>query len=378
MPAAQRRTTAWILVWLCVLVISYASLYPFEHWRNQDIAPWSFVMAPWPRYNTAFDIWSNLLGYMPLGFWLCLAAMRSGLGRSWSLTLGLGGAWALSFILESGQSFLPMRVPSQLDWLINTLGGALGAALAVCLERRGWLYHWAQFRQHCLVPDAGSSLVLLGLWPLALLFPMSVPLGLGQVLARLREVALQTFPDGQWLLELPPDGFFVTLSPAMVLVCVSLGVLVPALLGQSVLRQPAQRHGWVIGVVALAVLFNALSAALTYGPENAWYWLDAKVFAGLALGCLMALLALRLSPPWTLGVMLLAQLMLLLWVNQLTASVYLMQTVQTWEQGRFIRFHGLTQWLNWSWPWVLLVLSSLRWYALLGSPPPGAGPRISS
>ena len=78
MTVTQRRTTAWTLVWLCVLVISYASLYPFDDWRNQDLAPWSFVGAPWPRYNTAFDIWSNLLGYMPLGFWLCLAAMRSG------------------------------------------------------------------------------------------------------------------------------------------------------------------------------------------------------------------------------------------------------------------------------------------------------------
>ena len=365
MTVTQRRTTAWTLVWLCVLVISYASLYPFDDWRNQDLAPWSFVGAPWPRYNTAFDIWSNLLGYMPLGFWLCLAAMRSGVRRSGSLALGGAGAWALSFVLESAQSFLPMRVPSQLDWMTNSLGGILGAVLAAMLERRGWLYHWAQFRQHCLVPDAGGSLVLMVLWPLALLFPMSVPLGLGQVLARLRETVLQDFPEWQWLQHIPSDGFLVGLSPLMVVVCVALGVLVPALLGQSVLRKPEQRHAWVFGVVVAAVLFNALSAALTYGPAHAWSWLDASVFAGLAWGCLLALLALRLSLAWTLGGMLLAQLLLMLWVNQLTASVYLSQTVQTWEQGRFIRFHGLTQWLNWSWPWALLLLGSARWWRAL-------------
>jgi hypothetical protein len=115
-------------------------------------------------------------------------------------------------------------------------------------------------------------------------------------------------------------------------------------------------------VVVAAVLFNALSAALTYGPAHAWSWLDTSVFAGLAWGCLLSLLALRLSLAWTLGGMLLAQLLLMLWVNQLTASVYLSQTVQTWEQGRFIRFHGLTQWLNWSWPWALLLLGSARWW----------------
>ena len=79
MHSPDSRTTAtWPLVWIYALLIVYASLYPFDDWRNQDLAPWSFVGAPWPRYNTAFDIWSNLLGYMPLGFWLSLAALRTG------------------------------------------------------------------------------------------------------------------------------------------------------------------------------------------------------------------------------------------------------------------------------------------------------------
>jgi hypothetical protein len=42
-----------------------------------------------------------------------------------------------------------------------------------------------------------------------------------------------------------------------------------------------------------------------------------------------------------------AQLVLL---NQAPASPYFAQTLQTWEQGRFIRFHGLAQWLGWLWP----------------------------
>ena len=62
-----------------------------------------------------------------------------------------------------------------------------------------------------------------------------------------------------------------------------------------------------------------------------------------------------------LGLMVLAQLILLMWLNQLDASTYLAQTVQTWEQGRFIRFHGLSQWLSWLWPWTLLAWGLTCW-----------------
>ena len=94
----KHRTTAWTLAWLCVLVTAYASLYPFDDWRNQDIPPGSFVTAPWPKYLTAFDLWSNFLGYLPLGFWLCLAALRSGSSR-WA---SVGLALSLAFFDQRG------------------------------------------------------------------------------------------------------------------------------------------------------------------------------------------------------------------------------------------------------------------------------------
>jgi VanZ family protein len=350
----KRRTTAWTLAWLCVLVTVYASLYPFEDWRNQDIAPWSFVTAPWPKYLTPFDVWSNLLGYLPLGFWLCLAAIRTGTSRGPALLLSLALTCSLSFTLESLQSFLPVRVPSQVDWLCNSLGGLMGALLAAVLERRGWLYHWVQFRRNWLLKDASGSLVLMVLWPLAILFPSAVPLGLGHVLERVRANLLQEFPSWLWLQQIPPDGFFQTLSPRMEMLCVALGLWIPALLGFSVLRGQLQRLTWLVCVGMVAVIFNALSAALTYGPEHAWFWVNAQVFGGLALGLLLSMLTIKLRLIWSLLLMVIAQLLLLIWLNQLTASTYLEQTVQTWEQGRFIRFHGLTQWLSWLWPWALL------------------------
>ena len=39
-------------------------------------------------------------------------------------------------------------------------------------------------------------------------------------------------------------------------------------------------------------------------------------------------------------------------LNQAPTSAVFAQSLQIWEQGRFIRFHGLGQWLGWLWPHV--------------------------
>ena len=41
-------------------------------------------------------------------------------------------------------------------------------------------------------------------------------------------------------------------------------------------------------------------------------------------------------------------------LNQAPESAYFAQTLATWEQGRFIRFHGLAQWLGWLWPFATI------------------------
>jgi hypothetical protein len=42
-------------------------------------------------------------------------------------------------------------------------------------------------------------------------------------------------------------------------------------------------------------------------------------------------------------------------INQAPTSAYFAHTLHTWEQGRFIRFHGLAQWLGWLWPYSALL-----------------------
>jgi hypothetical protein len=108
-------------------------------------------------------------------------------------------------------------------------------------------------------------------------------------------------------------------------------------------------------LVAAGLAFTALSAALTYGPAHAWGWVNPPVQLGLALAALLALplMWVREKPLQVLALVgLVLQLTML---NNASASAYFALTLQNWEQGQFIRFHGLIQWMGWLWPFVLLV-----------------------
>jgi hypothetical protein len=47
-------------------------------------------------------------------------------------------------------------------------------------------------------------------------------------------------------------------------------------------------------------------------------------------------------------------------LNQSSSDAYLAVALQTWEQGRFMRFHGLAQWAGWLWPYVALTYTFFR------------------
>ncbi len=348
------KSVAWPLAALYAALVVYASLFPFTGWRDQGLPPWAFLWAPLPQYWTGFDVTSNLIGYAPLGFLLALALLRT--RRRWpAVTLACLGAAGLSLVMESLQSYLPMRVASNLDLALNAAGGALGALLGFVLEKLGAIDRWRRFRARWFVLHSRGALMLLALWPIGLLFPAPVALGLGQVQERI-EAALERLLDGtpflQWLPLRTLD--LVPLSPRMEMICVALGALVPCLLGYHVIRNLGRRAVFAVVALAVGVLASALSAALTYGPGYAWSWLSRPVELGLMAGAAAAMLALFLPGRACVPVLMLvlaAQLMLL---NAAPESAYFTLTLQSWEQGRFIHFHGLAQWVGWLWPYATL------------------------
>ena len=349
------KTVAGPLSAAVICLIIYASLYPFGDWRDQGISPLTFLTAPWPRYLASFDVAVNVAGYAPLGFLLALVSLRSG-RTALALTAAVLCGALLSLCMETLQSYLPSRIPSNVDLALNIVGTALGACTAWALDRLGVIGTWSRFQARWFAPDARGALALLLLWPVALLFPAPVSMGLGQVLERL-EIALAGALEGTPFIDWLPlrDIELQPLVPGVELVCVALGVLTPILLGYCVIRTAKQRAVFAVLALAAGMGASALSAALSYGPEHAWAWLDAPVRVGLALAAVLALLTLPLRRRGAAALALLVLSIQLALLNQAPASAYFAQTLQTWEQGRFIRFHGLAQWLGWLWPYAALL-----------------------
>jgi hypothetical protein len=188
-----------------------------------------------------------------------------------------------------------------------------------------------------------------------------VPLGLGQVFERLESALTAWLMDTPFLEWLPVrDIELQPLVPGVELVCVVLGALIPCLLGYSVIQSKLRRALFAAAAIGLGACVTALSAALSWGPEHAWAWLSLPVQLGFVGALVLAGVLLPVPRRGCAALVLLALMLHLTLLNQAPASAYFSHTLQTWEQGRFIRFNGLAQWLGWLWPYATLLYVLVR------------------
>lgn len=356
MVRRQSSATWLLLAYACLIV--YASLYPFGPWALPPGVPLQGLLRlPWPKYFGAFDQQVNLIGYLPLGLLGLAAGLRSGLGLRWAIALGVLPAPLLSYVLETVQFFLPSRVPSLADWLLNSIGAWVGVALGLVLHAFGGLRRWHEWREFWFQPHSAAALALLALWPLGLLFPTSVPLGLGRWLPHLQETAVEMLDNTPWALQWGDDWVDATraLPPGLEAIAIALGLLAPSLLALAVARPGKRRALLVLGAALSGVMVTALSAGLNFGPQNAWGWLTLATWPGLAIGMLLGLLAALLPRQVCAGLGLLVLGALIALVSQTPADPYLVQRLQTWEQGRFINLYGLAEWIGWVWPFAAVL-----------------------
>jgi VanZ family protein len=343
------------LVFYTVLIV-YASWYPFSGWRSNGLPLTAFMFAPLPYYWTGFDVVTNVIGYMPFGT-LLVFALYPRLRGVPALLLACVAGTLLSAAMEIGQNFLPSRVPSNLDLLTNAAGAALGAGLGTLLVpafleqsrllvlRRSWFLH-----------EASRGLIVLGLWPLAQIYPQGYLFGHGQLLPLLSDWASDLWATpidlgallrhGQ---ELSAEQYW--LSETIITACGFTGAVL-TLLCQMRRRAPKLAAAALLATTALA--FKTLASALLFAPENAFAWITPGAQGGLLIGSIM-LVGLALAPPLAQRrVAILALVIGLATVNVAPANPYFVSTLQTWVQGKFLNFNGAAQFLSLLWPFVTL------------------------
>ena len=360
-PLARHRSSATPLALAYAALVMYASLYPFTEWRwppGQSIE--ALVQLPWTRWLGSFDVTLNVLGYLPLGALVTLAGLRSGWKLRWALLAAVLLPGLLSYTTEVLQQFLPRRVPALEDWTANTAGAACGALLAALGHALGVVDRWHTLRERWFARESAGALALLALWPVGLLFPAPVPLGLGQVSERLREWAAGWLSDVPWAaaahtLLVAPSPPALPLRPLSETLVIALGLLSPCLVAYSVMRPGWRRVAITCGALGLGVGGMTLSTLLNFGPGHAASWLGPAVLPGLGLGLLLALAAAPVPRRVVAGLGLVALTGLVVGVSRAPADPYFAQSLQAWEQGRFVRFHGLALWVGWLWPYAAMV-----------------------
>jgi len=234
--------------------------------------------------------------------------------------------------------------------------------LGALAHRFGFTLRWQSVRERWFVARSAGGLALMLLWPVGLLFPAPVPLGLGQFFAQLHDAVaaigdwMQGVPwAAGWAAVLVLDGAPASrLSPLAEGALTALGLLAPCLLAYTIMRPGWRRLATVLGAAVFGFAGTTLSTALNFGPLHALAWLTPFVLPAFATAMLAAALLVGVSRRTAMAVGLVAVTALVVLVAQAPADPYFADSLQAWEQGRFIRFHGFAQWVGWLWPYAVL------------------------
>lgn len=149
-PMARAALAAYLLL------IVYASWFPFSGWRGSGMEPWAFLNLTPPRYWTGFDVAVNVVGYIPLGM-LIVPSLYPRLRGAWAVLLTTLLGMLMSGTMEAVQTYLPSRVPSNLDFLTNSIGCCIGAFIGAA-GARSYINQsrLLQLRQRWFAPDRKS------------------------------------------------------------------------------------------------------------------------------------------------------------------------------------------------------------------------------
>jgi VanZ family protein len=162
--AASRRAYAIVFL-LVVAFILYGSLYPFQfHARATTTGPIGYLWSTRHDWDHGADLLSNILLYIPFGFFGVRAFSRRG-----AVPVAVAAA-ALATGIELAQFYDQGRVTSMGDVYADTIGAGIGAIVAATVGSR---FPWPLLNE--LRGDPPAAIVLL-MWFAYRLYPY-VPVG---------------------------------------------------------------------------------------------------------------------------------------------------------------------------------------------------------
>lgn len=357
-PWVRRASPLARVAWLIAAVlIAYGGLAPWSGWRDLGLSPFAYLTAPFPRYVTRFDLVVNVIAFAPLGA-LGVLALHPRL-RGWAAVLVSSAiAVLLSGTIEGLQTYLPRRVPSNVDLLTNSLGAVLGAAAvapwSAALIDRGRL---AQLRAQWFARDATVPLLALALWPLAQVFPAAMLFGNGEMRGTFAAIAGAL--GAPWP-PLPRAAFGPAEFVLAEAIVVSAGLFSAGLAAVSLMNAAAPRWLLLALLAGAALLARGLAWGVQFGPEHAMGWLTPGAIGGLLLGGL-ALAVAATGPPRLLGAIAVVSLiMLVAAVNAVPENPFFADWIGAWRPGRLMHASALAQWVAVGWPYLMLAVLLFR------------------
>lgn len=349
-----------VLATLYGVAIVYASLEPFQPWLTPPAGTPFFLFdtARWIRGDTLL----NVFAYVPFGFFVALLRHAATPGRRIVHSVVIGAA--MSFAMESLQMYVPPRVASSLDLATNTIGAALGGAIATALARnalaRASLY---RARARLFLPgnvgDVGVALMLL--WLVAQTNP-GIPL------------FAVTFdadtPPPVAALAVPPahdnESAHDTANNVVQAAGTAFQVLGVGLFAALLMRH-RRRTGAIIAALILGALAMKAFAAIVMLKPAIWQtWVKPATLIGIVMGALALRFVILLPRPVQVAVCAIALL------SALGAPVLAPETLAArapvalfdWHFGQLMNYNGLTRAALLAWP----VLTAAWLFALAGLP----------
>ena len=331
MTASRYRGS--LAVWL--LLLAYASLYPFFPLRMPPPDWARELVSLSPRYLVRSDIAFNVIAYVPLGTLACLFFRNlPDASRPVVKSIALGAVFSLG--MELAQLYVPNRVASIVDIACNTAGTFIGAIAFFRPVYVTLTEPLGEVRERVIIAGAwgDAGLVLLMLWFLAQWNPALPFFGAGNVGTE----GLVDLSILQW-------------------VAVGLAICGFGLFVSAILQDPKGSLRATLVLLSVALWLKFVTASMLLQPHFSEEWLSVGRIVGLAGGLAAFIPLRRRSRPVRiyLGLLTILAGALLAKIFGAYSPTEELVRLFRWPHGQLGSFATLTRFLHELWPLAAIV-----------------------